>query len=418
VPARDRGPDGARTRTACAADALSLRWVVPDAARMGELEFACSGFGGNDGRLAPGDDVVAWNLATRAERCARVPADGRLFLPLATDLGDPIELTVYRGAVVTDFGACARPADAPVRATISMYEVGEGDCAESCGHVPADVATAAPSLRRYVRGAALVAPAAGLGLRRQTAELRRFLQLAQAAVDPADPINYAPLFFLRPRTERPRPLLTMVTAGDTDVPVSAGYAFARAAGLIPFATRATGTTLDDFTAPAPLLERYGGRTPNAVLLENYAVEGLARLERHPVPGGARYVFDADDLDEGRLGLGEANLRPPMRLVRVARSVRATDLPFLDENAAARDVATVWQPQPGEPLAAFVNAFIAPEGRHTFLPSDPSRPWDAGLYLTNLVARFFTSNGTDVVYFTDPTGHQCLADSSCAFIPRE
>lgn len=416
VPASERGPSNNRTRTACAPGQMSLRWIVPDAARIGELEFACAALG-ESGRIAPGDDVVVSNFGKGQERCARVQRDGTLFVPLPADVGDRVVVTVYRGAVVTDYGRCTRAGNAPVRAQIDTFEVGEGDCDDTCGHVPPNARIGSSVVRR-ARGTELVAPASGLGLRRQSAELRRFIQLAQAAIDPGDPINYAPLFFLRPRTDRAHPILTMTTVGDTDVPVATGNAFARAAGLLPFIAHPTGSALDEFATPEALYSRYD-RTPNALLVDNFVIEGLSRLERTPpMMGDPRYLFDADDLDEGRQGFGERALTPPLRLVRAARPVVREPLAFVDPARAAMDLAATWSPRAGEPLASSLNAYVAPTGTHTFLPSDPTQPWDSGAYLTNLIARFFQSNGTDVVFYTDPAGHQCLASSNCAFMPQE
>jgi hypothetical protein len=52
----------------------------------------------------------------------------------------------------------------------------------------------------------------------------------------------------------------------------------------------------------------------------------------------------------------------------------------------------------------------------FLPSNPGDRFDIGLYLTNLVARFASTRGRDIVYVTNPRGHHCLEDNSCSFIP--
>jgi hypothetical protein len=419
VPQAERGPVQGRRRSACQEGDYSLRWVVPDANGIGELEFDCTPLGGDRGTLAPGDDVVVHNRTTGAERCARVPMDGRLFLPVAADRGDPVVVTVYRGAVITDFHDCTRPEGVDTRAVFTSFRIGEGDCDIGCGHVPANAGEDSPARRNgYARGARLVAPASGLGLKRQTSTLRRFLQLAQAGIDPGDPANFAPLFFLRPWDGRPHPILTMTTVGDTDVPVASGNTFARAAGLLPFIRRPTGTELDDYVAPPALLERYDA-TPDTVLLVNHVFEGLARLERHPAGTHRRYLFDADDLDEGRQGFGEQTLSRPLRLVRAARAVHPASGPLVVEPSDALGaIAATWQPATtGTPMASFVNAYVRPEGTHTFYPSDPAEAWDNGAYLTNLVARFFQSNGTDVVFYTLPAGHQCLEDSSCAFIPR-
>jgi hypothetical protein len=80
----------------------------------------------------------------------------------------------------------------------------------------------------YETGTPLVALGAGFGLRRQTPRLRRFMQVVQTALDPADPVNYAALL----GAGRDRDVLFVLTAGDPIMPVSAGLTLARAAGLV------------------------------------------------------------------------------------------------------------------------------------------------------------------------------------------
>ena len=241
------------------------------------------------------------------------------------------------------------------------------------------------------------------------------MQLAQGGIDPGDPVNYAPLFLLHPRTEHAHPILAMSTIGDNDVPVAAANTFARAAGLVPFIRHATGTSLDDYATPDATWATYS-RTPAGVLIDNFVIEAVAGLARRPAPGHPTYLFDASNLDDGRATWGELELTPPLRMVRAARPLRAANNAPIDPSTAAGEVAAVWAPSNSEPLASFVNAYVEPEGIHGFYPSDPSQPWDSGAYLANLIARFFATRGTDVPYFTDPTGHQCLATGRCAYMP--
>jgi hypothetical protein len=321
---------------------------------------------------------------------------------------------------VIDYGACSCGASGEcynhIRREILNFEVGEGDCHQSCGHIPPNASSDTPTVAHYMRSSPLVAPASGLGLRRQTGTLRRFLQLSQAAVDPSDPINFAPLFLLRPRTSNPHPILAMSTVGDNDVPLATANSFARAAGLLPFIHHATGSLLDEYATPASLWQRYH-RTPDGVLIDNGVIEGLARLERRPVTGHPTYLFDASDLDDGMAAWGEQELTPPLRIVRAVRPLRDARSGLVDPAGVNDGLEALWSPAQGQPLASFVNAYVVPEGVHTFLPSDPSQPWDVGAYLGNLIARFFQSNGTDIPYYTNPSGHQCLENNTCDFIPQ-
>ena len=253
-----------------------------------------------------------------------------------------------------------------------------------------------------------------MGLRRQSPELRRFLLLAQAAIDPADPISFAPMYFLRPAAGHgAHALLTINTAGDQAVPVSTGNAFARAAGVIPFlgVDAATRTPeLADYATPDALWRRYN-RSPNTVLIDRYVLEGLSNTLRWPVSGRPGTLFDVDDLDDGTSGFNEQFLAPPLRLVRHA--ARAND---------ATGLAAAWTPTLGPwrgdtvPVAAVLNAFIRPEGTHSFSLPDPREAFEVTQYLTNLVARFYASDGRDLLYRSRPADHHCAARGDCDFIP--
>src|SRR5690606_6099353 len=86
-------------------------------------------------------------------------------------------------------------------------------------------------------GDRLTSPVEGLGLRRQSRELRQLAGIAQMALDPGDPVNYARHMLLDPPSAEDVPdagrrgLLMINTAGDTIVSASAGASYARAAGL-------------------------------------------------------------------------------------------------------------------------------------------------------------------------------------------
>lgn len=216
----------------------------------------------------------------------------------------------------------------------------------------------------YPVGSPLVAIEGGMGLRRQSPSLRRFLQIYQTAVEPGDPINYARLHALEPReliTPQPipdppaaaltptegstanSPLLVVATAGDPVVPVSSALSLARAAGLLPL----------DVSLPD-----YNGRSPEAVYIDHRVTEGVARLDRYE--GGG--LFDVDDLSEGADGLGAPRLDPPLRWT--------IDLP-----AGAESGVRV-------PL-------LESGGRHGISAPRPDRAWDGPTAVLELIGRFFT-----------------------------
>jgi hypothetical protein len=306
--------------------------------------------------------------------------------------------------------------------------------------------------RFYPVGSGLVAPQEGIALLRQSPEFRRLMNLSQAALEPADPINYAPYYMLKTlrgidgEPIAPRPLFDVHTAGDDQVLVSCGNAFARAAGALPFLPPSALDTMPeyaDYVTPPELYAQWNA-TPDAVMIDNWVTEGLSRFARTPGKacganwrGGAMEfgntcdatpmvdtgtcnatLYDADWLGETTQSYGQAHAASPLRLARVANA-RATDAASLSKCWSPRIAAPLgakdgaWQ---GEvPLVATVVAFIKPLGQHDWAVGEPCEAFDSVTYMDNLVAHFFASGGQDLYYLTHPSSHGCLADSSCAFM---
>ncbi|MBM4386583.1 MAG: hypothetical protein FJ088_02525, partial [Deltaproteobacteria bacterium] len=92
---------------------------------------------------------------------------------------------------------------------------------------------------KYDAGTPLEAIAKGLGLLRNSPELRRMLAIAGFVVEPGDPAVFAPHYFKYPLDYPYDPdvkaganVLVIPTAGDMNVPVNTGIAMARAAGTL------------------------------------------------------------------------------------------------------------------------------------------------------------------------------------------
>jgi hypothetical protein len=136
------------------------------------------------------------------------------------------------------------------------------------------------------------------------------------------------------------------------------------------------------------------------------------------------LFDADDLDEGGQLYFEQASTPPLRLARftapaTAGTVDDVWLPRLAGAPGSDDGGFV--PDPSKPLTALLDAYIVPGGVHTFVNGNPCEAFDSGTYLTNLVARFFMSNGSDLYYLSHPKTHHCLATNdvkSCGYLGAE
>jgi hypothetical protein len=231
----------------------------------------------------------------------------------------------------------------------------------------------------YPAGGPLVALEAGHAARRQTPRLRRFVQVAQMALDPGDPINYAAyyqdeaLYRDYPGTHAPTALALVLSAGDMNVPISTGLSLARAAGLLGH-------------AHGELDPRYGA-SQHRVLVDHWVAEGLERLRRFSGPpwnDSRAILLDPDDLSQGQDGFDAPRLAPPLRARRAAAG-------GLDS------VLRIIMPHP--------------RGAHGILPSDPGRAYDIYLHVILALGRYFQQEGRA---WPDDL---CLGDGSCAWLPQ-
>ncbi|HRG96458.1 MAG TPA: hypothetical protein PLR99_09430 [Polyangiaceae bacterium] len=305
--------------------------------------------------LSPRDTVVLRNGKTGEHRCAQVQATGTFRVAVSVDAGDPLELSVYRGpATPRPREGCEVPAEAPyAKITTFGYEVALGD-------------------KVFDAGAPLVAPCDGFGQRRGTPDLRRFLGLSQIALDAADPMNWAPYWdgtrtmtYGTGETVKTR-VLMMPSIGDPGVLIAGGIAMARAAGFVEY-------DRDD--------PRYG-KPQNQVLLDTGTIEGTYRLGRHRDSKGNPVLMDVEHLasvvpvDDG---LDVPRLAPPLRLVR-----KAADGGY----------------------SGLLLPMLSPKGKHGFVSPDPTKPFDLGTYLLNIVGRYMATSGGELSL------DKCQAFSAC------
>jgi hypothetical protein len=111
---------------------------------------------------------------------------------------------------------------------------------------------------------------------------------------------------------------------------------------------------------------------------------------------------------------------PHRLARFSEAATPGTLdevwqPRLLGQPAAPDGA--YQPDPARPLTALLNAYVVPQGTHTFVNGEPCQGFDHGTYLTNLTARFFMTGGSDLYYLSHPSSHHCLENNlpACGYL---
>jgi hypothetical protein len=452
VPASARPPLASGPQTRCAATQSSVRWVVNDLRVSREIEIACL----DPGELAGGRTVVVVNLRSLEKRCARTAADGSFRVSLPASIGDRVDIQVVDSPDAVDaYGSsCNVVPGAPAGRSITTWE----QPALSYTAVATDGLTCESSVgcqqfrqSFYPVGSPLVAPQEGLGVERQTPLFRKTMNLAQAAMDPGDPINFAKLYALAPppdvdgRTMPPRPLVDVHTVGDYLVPTGNGMAFSRASGALPFLPPAAVDTMPDYAdwaTPEELWEAWSERSPDRVLIDTYEMEGVARFERTPLRPecGINYLTpltmqcssppqndaqtcsevlsDADYLGESLQNIAQPHPFPPLRLARVAGM----------RPGASGELSSVWAPriqgqpftadgswQPGQPLLGMLNAYLKPLGQHDWSIGDTCQAWNGTLYMDNLLVRFFATRGRDLYFLSHPTSHECLATSSCPFL---
>ncbi len=475
--------------TVCAAGEISLRWVMPDTNSTGELEIDC---------LAPGaiqnTTVFVYNQDNDELRCARVDDTLAMRVGIPSTVGDRVLVSFYDGEdVVTDYDSCIPtiPEGTLPRTEVGAY--GRGRFVQGQENGAGNDACAFPTCNAFQgiffgEGTELVAPAEGFGQIRQTPSLRRFLQLAQMALEPGDPISFAPYYAIKPMTDpfgnviEQHAVLTVNTIGDMNVPLNSGIAFARATGALPFMRPDAATKFPeyvDYVTPEALFDALGQKTPNQDLIDRHVIEGVTALARHPaapecatsvnatldgtfldrenVPqacfrpecvGKTDYcwsgthcdetldacvpnellgqtkcdeaLFDADDLDEGTALYYEQSAPVPHRLVRYTRTASMSSLdqvwaPRLQGVPFGPDGQ--WQAAEGRRITGLLDAYVVPEGVHTFKNGNPCQSFNDGEYLTNLVARFFMTDGTDVYYLSHPSTHLCLGRdvNTCGYL---
>jgi hypothetical protein len=187
---------------------------------------------------------------------------------------------------------------------------------------------------------------------------------------------------------------------------------------LPFLPHDAPDEFAPWRAPPSFPDRYDGlQSPNDVLLEYHVIEGLSRLPRHPTPDVDNFLFDVDDFSEGQMRFSQDGLAqdpdgiPAPRLDDPLRWVRRT-LPASESSDA------VWSPAPGEPVSGLANVYVIPDGTHGFDESVYApESFDVAQYTLNMIMRWMSTGGTDLQHFTNPGGHTCLEDSSCAFFER-
>jgi|GEM_PF-2523293 len=195
----------------------------------------------------------------------------------------------------------------------------------------------------------------GLGLNRNTPDFRRFLGLAQIAIERGDPVNLAPHFFTNDRGA-PYPgypeksVLLITTDGDNTVPVATGSALDSSSGL---------WSLD---------------------LAQKLINNTLNLGYIPESGYSSPIYDPEDLDDDGLKCG---------------------FPASDHRCNPADPGLA--PAPAVPVAGGARfgaarfEYVSESGHHAFaLPATTNHGIDWGVYMLNQIGYFFASGGTCII----------------------
>jgi len=461
VPAAERPDNGAGKNPSamgsrCGQGDRSVRIMVNNGIRMHEMEVACL----SAAELAENMTVVLSNGTNKEVRCARTGADGRFRLAVPATEGDRFDVQLYPAAdVVESYKGCALRAGAPPPGRriqtfeqAALHPLPVADAQKVC---EGERGCAQFQDRFYPVGSQLRSPSDGLGLARQTPELRRLAGFAQAAFDAADPANFAPYYARKALTDEhearvpPRALLAVNTIGDAFVPIAAGLTFARAAGALPFLppqALAQYPEYRDYVTPEPLYVELGNKTPMRALIDDHVVEGVARLGRSTAGPGcaANYktvdtsvcpvsntpptaqlgcdfaLSDPDWISEGAQRFAAPHPKVPLRTARVAGALAGSSAQDLALAFEPRLRGTPFSPDDAAwsaraPVLALFNNYIAPTGAHTWSQPDVCRAFDHAAYGNALIARFFSTRGRDVYYLSHPSSHACLAAGTCPFL---
>ncbi len=415
-----------------AGSALRLTALVNNAGQSQRVDL------GQIPEIQPGDVLVVENLEKGTWSWAKVSPRGTVRVAVGSDALGPVErrplLAQLTGVAVKDLVYPVVVEDTTRlgdRLRLTAYRGDAGPCGGECtpeqrfGTPLATFATFGIDVTfqgtTYPAGAPLVALQEGLGYRRNSPELRRFLGIAQHALDPADPatwsarlldpidVSYDPHVGERWRDSNTR-VLVMPTAGDMNVPVNTAISEARAAGLY-------GSWMRDESVGAEwgwrkLFEadpRYG-HSMDYELVRTHVYESVDRLERfktsHPDLIHPSVLYDIDDLADGRSAWS-------------CKRGHDGDWDTFDCPGDARDQPVFFEtPRASKPMRAnrargdgtfdaVRIPMLRPQGQHGLYNAQPFRRFDMDAAMVNLTTAFLGTRGRVVEL---PGGCDCSASA--------
>ncbi len=263
----------------------------------------------------------------------------------------------------------------------------------------------------YPKGAPLVALQDGLGYGRNSPKLRRFIGIAQHALDPADPAIWSAVI----HEDHPNRSLVMPTAGDMNVPVNTAISEGRITGALGSWRRDPSIGAEwgwrKLFEPDP---RYG-HSQDHELVSRYVYESIERLERyrttHPTLPYAKVLYDIDDLSDGASSWSCINGRGSGKDDEWDSFDCA---PELSKKPGKEHFFPVPNGGPGKGLRATIQhadgthdamriPMLRPQGQHGIYNAQPFRTFDMDAWAVNYTLRFLGTRGRSA---NDVAGCDC------------
>ena len=405
--------------------------------------------------LAKGDVVVVRNLAQTSLDCTQAPVVDGCSRGTASD-GGALRLPVAADWPLLQVTRTPRPA-APDQVNVEVLRPGDPlqiTILPAAGGAPIVIDKLGIDFTfmgvKYAAGSGLVSPAHGYGLDRNTPAFRRLVGLSQLALDPGDPVNYAPHWFkdlLPARTTAgdsglvsgPANVLVVGTAGDPAVPVSTAIAMARAAGIV------------EISRPDPAF----GLPVDQVLIKSFAVEGVANLQRPAdsspqgpaaqlpghidcsdpsactgdaivdVTGYGCNAFGTACTDRFEGGAGAPRLTPPLRDQLIVQSARGgTSCPVSSRgqltsgcwSTGTSACLTDGNGRAAPGVSALMLPYLSRAGQHGFRTPQPQKAFDVDTFMINVIGRYFECRGRELRFDACQAKPSSTGPGVCDWIP--
>jgi len=275
----------------------------------------------------------------------------------------------------------------------------------------------------YPAGTTLVAIQEGLGLKRNTPELRRFFGFAQSALGPADPAVWSAKITMEPSDFSYDPnwtpgmthVLQMPTAGDKQVPVNTGVAMGRVSGLFGSWKRSPDTVGPEhgwreiFVPNA----QYGVPT-DELLIDRYVVEGDPRFQRFPDnPIHSHVVYDIDNVSDSnaRFSCGNSDWSAKIGENGCPDELRGEEILFPVPHPETPEAPLRISVERSDgSYDAFRVPLLRPAGQHGIYNAQPFREFDADTFMVNFTTKFLGTRGGSIEHFEG-------CDCSASDLPR-